>query len=115
MDTPSRNLWTYSLANAVSRFGDQYQFYAVTTLTYATTRSPLATALQMAISGLPVVLWARWAGPLADRYDPRRITFLVTLVQAVLTLGFLLAEGVPAILLLNFLVASVGCLHRGRI
>jgi DHA3 family macrolide efflux protein-like MFS transporter len=108
VDTRTRNLWTYSLANAVSRFGDQYQFYAVMTLTYAITRSPIITALQMAISGLPVVLLARWTGPLADRYDPRRITFIVALVQAVLTLGYLLAKGVHAIMFLNFLVASAG-------
>jgi MFS transporter, DHA3 family, macrolide efflux protein len=106
MDTRNRNLWAYSVANAVSRFGSQYQFYAVTTITYALTGSPLATAIQMAISGLPSVLLAHWAGTVADRYNPRWVTMAASLVQAVLTLGYLLAHDVAAILLLNFLVAS---------
>jgi MFS family permease len=104
----NRNLWTYSLANGISRFGDQFQFYAVTTMTYALTGSPLATAVQMAVSGLPSIVWARWTGVIADRYDPRRVTMIASLLQAVLTLGYLLAHDVAAILVLNFLVASVG-------
>jgi len=107
LNSSTRNLWAYSAANAVSRFGDQYQFYAVTTMTYALTGSPLATAVQMAVAGLPAVLLAHWAGPVADRYDPRRVTIAVALAQAVLTLGYLLADTVLAIFLLNFLVAAV--------
>lgn len=107
MNKVDRNLWAYSAANAISGFGDQYQFYAVTALTYALTRSPLMTAVQMAISGLPMVLLARWAGPVADRHDPRQTTIVVTLAEAVLTLGYLLAHNVSSILLLKFAIASV--------
>ncbi|MGE5675370.1 MAG: MFS transporter, partial [Mycobacterium leprae] len=101
-----RNLWFYAAANAVSRFGGQYQFLAVTALTYAVTGSPLFTAMQMAVSGLPMILLARWTGLPADRFDPRRVITVVSLVQAVLTLGYLLSGSVVWILVLNLLVAT---------
>lgn len=104
----NRNLWTYALATGVSRFGSQFQFLAVTSLTYAITGSPLATAAQGAISFLPSPLLARWTGPVADRHDPRRVLTIVSLIQALLTLCYLLTESVTVVLALNFLVASAG-------
>lgn len=102
----ARSLWIYAAGNAVSRFGGQFQFIAVSTLTYTLTHSPLATALQMAITGLPFILLARWSGIPADRFDPRRVITVVSLVQAFLTLGYLLSDHLAWIVLLNFLVAS---------
>lgn len=103
-----RNLWIYAVTNAVSRFGNQFQFFAVTGLTYAITGSTLLTAIQMAASGLPYILLARLAGNIADKYDPRRVTAIALLLQALLTLGYLLSNQVALFLLLNFLVSSCG-------
>lgn len=102
-----RNLWIYSLSGAVSRFGTQFQFMAVTSLTYAVTGSPLLTALQMSVVGLPFVLLAKWAGAFADKYDPRRLTAWGHVLQAVLVIGYTLSRHMAVILLLNFLVSSV--------
>lgn len=112
MDRSQKNLWIYALSNAVSMFGNHFQWLAVTSITYAITGSPLATAAQMAVSGLPAILLARWAGPLVDRHDPRRVMIAASLTQAALTLLYLLVETVPALLLLNFLISSAGVLIR---
>lgn len=103
-----RNLWIYSLTGAVSRFGDQFQFLAVTGLTYAITGSTFAAALQMSVKSLPYIILARLAGSWADRYDPRRLTLVATLLQALLTLAYLPTRSVTAILVLNFLVSCLG-------
>ena len=102
----ARSLWIYAFGNGVSRFGGQFQFIALSTLTYALTGSALATAVQMAITGLPFILLARWTGIPADRFDPRRVVTVASLVQALLTLGYLLSDHLAWIVTLNFLVAS---------
>lgn len=103
-----RNLWIYVFAIAVSRFGSQFMFLAVTSYTYMITGSALATSVQMVATGLPTILLARWSGKAADRFDPRRVITGVCIIQAVLTLGYLRADSTGAILALNFLVSSVG-------
>ncbi|MFZ5825709.1 MAG: MFS transporter [Bacillota bacterium] len=103
-----RNLWLFSLSDAMSRFGGQFQFLALITLIYSTTRSPLLTALMLTTGSLPIILLARWAGAVADRFDPRRVVAVANLVQAVLTLCFLLVDQVYAYLALTFVVTSVG-------
>lgn len=106
--TARKNLWLFSASDALSRFGGQFQFIAVLTLIYSTTKSPLLTALLMTAGSLPIILLARRAGAVADRYDPRRTITLVNLVQSVLTLGYLLVDNVWAYLLLKFVVTGVG-------
>ncbi len=106
--TSNRNLWIYALTRAISAFGSQFQFFAVTSLTYSITGSPLITAMQMAASGAPYILLARWAGPVADRFDPRKVTAIALLLQAVVTLGYLLSKEVALFIVLNFLVNSCG-------
>lgn len=103
-----RNLRIYAITNAVSRFGNQFQFFAVTGLTYAITGSTLLTAIQMAATGLPYILLARLAGTVADKLDPRRVTTVALLLQAFLTLGYLLSNSVYFFLVLNLLVSSCG-------
>jgi MFS family permease len=103
-----RNLWFFSVSDALSRFGSQFQFFAVITLIYTATRSPLLTALQMTTGSLPIILLARWAGSVADRYDPRRTIAVASGLQAALTLGYLLVDSVWAYLALNLVVTGVG-------
>lgn len=109
MKPPSsaRNFWIYAASISASLFGSQFQFLAVTSHTYAVTGSPLWTSLQMAISVLPHVLWARRAGKLADRADPRLVIAAANIAAAVLTLGYAFARHVAVMLCLNFLVTSV--------
>lgn len=107
-----RNLWVYSACTAISRFGGQYQFLAVTALTYAVTGSAFATALQMAVSSIPAILLARWSGLLADRHDPRKVVAAVSVLQAALTLLYIGTRNVGLILGLNFLVSSAAVFLR---
>lgn len=106
--TSIRNLWLFSVSDALSRFGGQFQFFAVITLIYTTTGSPLLTALQMTTGSLPIILLARRAGAVADRYDPRKVITTATSAQAVLTLAYLLADNVWTYLALNLVVTGVG-------
>ena len=107
-ESSKKNLWLYGLSLAISRFGSQFQFLAVTSLTYAITGSPLLTALQMAVNSLPYIFLARFAGPFADRYDPRKLDAVAYSAQGLLTLLYVLTRNIYAILLLNLLVASIG-------
>ncbi len=106
--TSTRNLWILSLSDALSRFGGQFQFFAVMALIYTVTGSPLLTALQMTTASLPIILLARWSGQVADRYDPRRTILIANLVMGLLTLCFLLTENVYAYLGLGLLISTAG-------
>ena len=57
---------------------------------YALTQSPLALGIVGLVEFVPMFLLALPAGELADRFDPRRIITLATVVEA-LASGFLLA------------------------
>lgn len=103
-----RNLWLYALTTSLSRFGNQFQFFAVTSLTYAITGSTLLTGTQMAATGLPYILLANSAGSVADRYDPRRVSSIALLMQSVLTLGYVFTSNIVHYLVLNFFVSSCG-------
>jgi MFS family permease len=107
MDRVQRNLWTITLAAGISRFGDHFQTLAVTTLTYALTGSPMAAALQMAMTGIPYVLWARWTGRVADRFDNRKLFALANVLRFLLTLLYIPTKDPATILALNFLGSSV--------
>jgi len=108
VDRVQRNIWTMTFAGGISRFGDHFQTLAVTSLTYALTRSPMAAALAMAMTGIPYVLWARWSGPMADRLDARRLFAVTNLIRFLLTLLYIPLQNPVAILALNFAGSSVG-------
>jgi MFS family permease len=57
---------------------------------YALTASPLALGIVGLVEFVPMFVLALPAGELADRFDPRRLIMLATLVEAVAS-GFLLA------------------------
>lgn len=106
--TSNRNLWLYGGSLAISRFGGQFQFLAVTSLTYALTGSPLLTALQMAVNSLPYILLAKVAGQVADRFDPRKLDAAAFSAQGALTLLYISTRNIYIILLLNLIIASIG-------
>lgn len=107
MSAVNRNLWTLALASGVSQFGDQFHFLAITSITYSVTGSPLITALQMALNAVPSVIFARWSGALADRYNPRAVIAAISLVQSILTLSYIFTRSVPLIFTLNFLMSTL--------
>ncbi|MDF2626636.1 MAG: major facilitator superfamily 1 [Symbiobacteriaceae bacterium] len=106
-DRVQRNLWMITLAAGISRFGDHFQTLAVTTLTYALTGSPMAAALQMAMGGIPFVLWSRWTGRAADRFDNQKLFALANLLRFLLTLLYIPTNDPTTILALNFAGSSV--------
>ncbi|HWI62775.1 MAG TPA: MFS transporter, partial [Symbiobacteriaceae bacterium] len=108
MDRVKRNLWTITIAGGVSRFGDHFQTLAITSLTYALTGSPMAAAVQMAMTGIPYVLWSRWAGKAADRLDSRRLFAITNILRFLLTLLYIPLQNPGLILALNFAGSSIG-------
>ncbi len=104
----SRNIWALTVATGISRFGDHFQFLAVATVTYAMTRSPLATAVQSAIPFLPYVLFARWGGAAADRFNPRVVFGVTHVLRALLALSYLLTDNFLVMFALNFVGATIG-------
>ncbi|HYF90769.1 MAG TPA: MFS transporter [Symbiobacteriaceae bacterium] len=107
-DRVQRNLWTITVAGGVSRFGDHFQTLAVTSLTYALTRSPMAAAVAMAMTGIPYVLWAGCAGRAADRLNSRRVFAVTNLLRCLLTLLFIPTQNPYLIFALNFAGSSIG-------
>lgn len=103
-----KNLWLYGMSLAVSSFGSQFQFLAVTSLTYAITGSPLLTALQMAVNSVPYIFLAPVVGPIVDRHDPRRVDAIGFSAMACLTCLYIFTRNIATMLLLNMVIASVG-------
>ena len=75
--TTSRNFGPYFAGNALSASGTWFHNLAASVLVYQLTHSPLLLGVLNFCQFLPVLLFAPWAGRLADAYD-RRSILLVT-------------------------------------
>jgi MFS family permease len=83
-----RRLW---LASSVSLVGDWLTLVAVSLLVLDRGGSPWALAVVYAAHALPQALSAPLAGPIADRFDRRRVLLGANLAQAVVTASMALA------------------------
>jgi MFS family permease len=81
-------LW---LAGTVSLVGDWLSFVAVSLLALDRSGGPLALALLFAAHSVPRALLAPVAGPVADRFDRRRLLLAAAITQAAITFAMALA------------------------
>lgn len=90
-----RDLPLYLCARALSRTAVLVQSVSLGWQVYALTRSPLALGVVGLVEFVPMFLLALPAGELADRFDPRRIVALASLLEAIssaLLLAFVLTQ-----------------------
>ncbi|HVC31132.1 MAG TPA: MFS transporter, partial [Steroidobacteraceae bacterium] len=90
-----RDLPLYLWIRVLSRVGVLVQSVSVGWQVYDLTRSPLALGMVGLVEFVPMFLLALPAGELADRFDPRRITTLASLLESLasaLLLAFVLTH-----------------------
>lgn len=78
------------IAQVISYLGDWFSFVALIGLVDDLTGSSFLVSLVMVSFSLPSFLASPIAGPAVDRFDRRRILIVVSMVQAVSSLGLLL-------------------------
>jgi MFS family permease len=91
-------------AVGTSALGDWLALVPLTLYLQETTGSGITIALLYFAIWAPSVVLAGPAGLLADRYDPRRVLFVVSLVQAVVAIGLAVVSGTAVILVLAALL-----------
>lgn len=80
-------------AQVISFMGDWFSFVAITGLVHEATDSSFLVSLAYVAFTLPSFLVTPVAGPVADRFDRRKILLVVSVLQAVAALGLLTASG----------------------
>jgi MFS family permease len=84
-----RTLW---LAQVVSYAGDWFATVALLGLVRDESGSDLLTALVFVVQSLPVFFASPFAGPVADRFDRRKVLIGCSVLQVLAAGGFLLAH-----------------------
>jgi MFS family permease len=79
-------------AQVVSYLGDWFTFVALAGLIDDLTGSKFLVSLVLVSLTLPSFLMSPVAGSFADRFDRRKIIFVVSIAQAIAALGFLLVD-----------------------
>ncbi len=97
-----RTLWT---AQLISTAGDWFNSVAVLGLVLQLTRSGFGASLVLLASTVPMFFLIPIAGPVADRFDRRRLMILTNLLSAVVSLLFILVKTEDMVWLLY--VASI--------
>ena len=82
--------WLF-IAQVVSFMGDWFSFVAVTGIVKEATGSEFLVSLAYVSFSLPSFLVSPIAGVTVDRFDRRRLLFIVSLLQAIAALGLLTA------------------------
>ncbi len=77
------------IAQVISYMGDWFSFVALIGLVDDLTGSSFLVSLVMVSFSLPSFLASPIAGPMVDRFDRRKILIIVSMIQAVSTLGLL--------------------------
>ena len=91
-------------AVGTSALGDWLALVPLTLYLQETTGSGITIALLYFAIWAPSVVLAGPAGFLADRYDPRRVLFVVSLAQALVAIGLAFVSGTAVILVLAALL-----------
>lgn len=89
-----------AVARAVSMFGTVVIIWALIFRERA--EGPLAISTMFIAAGLPYILFGPWVGWLADRFSTRQLIPVVSLVQAALTLVFIVDMPLWAVLIAIF-------------
>ena len=83
--------WLF-VAQVVSFMGDWFSFVAMASLVHDATKSEFLVSVAYVSFSLPSFLASPIAGPVADRFDRRRLLLLLSAAQAVAALGLLTAS-----------------------
>ena len=86
----NRDIRIVFFAQIVSYLGDWFTFVALTAAVYEHTHSKFLVSLVMVAESIPSFLLSPVGGPVADRFDRRKVLVIVSSAQAVAALGFLL-------------------------
>ncbi len=103
-----RHLW---LANFASSLGNAMQAYVLLWLITAKSHTALSAALVQSAGSAPMLIFALWAGSLAERIERARLQFWINTAMALgaAAMGVAAWQGVPSsatLLLLTFLMGS---------
>ncbi len=79
-------------AQIISFAGDWFATVAFAGLVLDRTNSDLLATTVFVVSALPAFLVTPFAGPVADRYDRKRIMVICSILQGFVALGFLLSQ-----------------------
>jgi predicted MFS family arabinose efflux permease len=80
------------IAQIISFAGDWFATVAFAGLVLDRTDSDLLATTVFVVSALPAFLVTPFAGPVADRFDRKRIMVICSILQAIVALGFLLSQ-----------------------
>lgn len=93
-------------ATGLTSLGDELALIALTIKVFDLTDSGLAVAGLMLATLLPLVIFAPAAGVIVDNFETRRSLVIASSIQAVLAVWLAFAGGMPAILMLSFLLGT---------
>lgn len=88
----NRDYRTLLVAQIISFAGDWFATVAFAGLVLDRTDSDLLASTVFVVSALPAFLVTPFAGPVADRFDRKRIMVICSVAQAFVALGFLLSQ-----------------------
>ena len=112
MSSRSRDLNLLVGAVGLSALGDFLALVPLALHLQETTGSGVIVALLFVAVWSPAIVLAGPAGILADRFDPRRVLLVGSLVQAALALALAFASGTAAVLVLAALLGSAFALSQ---
>ena len=88
----NRDYRTVLIAQIISFAGDWFATVAFAGLVLDRTNSDLLATTVFVVSALPAFLMTPFAGPMADRFDRKRIMVICSIIQGLVALGFLLSQ-----------------------
>ena len=88
----NRDYRTVLIAQIISFAGDWFATVAFAGLVLDRTDSDLLATTVFVVSALPAFLVTPFAGPVADRFDRKRIMVICSILQGFVALGFLLSQ-----------------------
>jgi MFS family permease len=93
-------------SSALSSMGDELALIALTLKVYDLTGSGVKVAALLLAGLLPLVIFAPAAGVIVDNFETTRTLSIASAVQAAMAFGLAFTHGMPAILLLAFLLGT---------
>ena len=107
----ARGQLTLLTAQVSDALASSIQAIAMPLLTYGTTGDLAHSAIVMVIEAIPVILFAPFAGAIADKFNRKTLTVSFRLASAALLIAspaLYAAAGLPAFLTIAFLVSTFG-------
>lgn len=107
----ARGQLTLLTAQVSDALASSIQAIAMPLLTYGTTGDLAHSAIVMVVEAIPVILFAPFAGTIADKFNRKTLTVSFRLASAALLIAspaLYAAAGLPAFLTIAFLVSTFG-------